>query len=113
MRSTQIPKYQIQIIELLSWIKAAGFVDAREDDDICICPQTRRMKRYKKMSRRHKRTALPVPTRRHLRRAGINVSLEPLGDIYYAEHGSFSGAGNTESTAILSMLNQVRMAYAH
>ena len=99
------PKAQIQIIDLLTWVKERGL---SEETERWLCPFTRRIRQRAQMKSHQVRTALPIPTLSSLRSRGMCVSLEDVGELKLARSHRFLGAGVGESEALLSMLHQLR-----
>lgn len=101
------PKAQIQIIDLLTWVKERGL---SEETERWLCPFTKRIKQRSQMRPHQSRTALSIPTPHSLRSRGMNVEIEDLGELKLARSHRFLGAGPGEAEAVLSMLHQLRHA---
>jgi len=96
---------QEQIIDLLSWVKKRKL---SAETERWLCPFSRRIKHRLHMLPHQKRTALPVPTVTSLRKGGMEVESENVGNLKIVRSRRFIGAGATEIDAVLSMLNQFR-----
>lgn len=100
---------QAHYLELLKWIHQFGFRPAQiPGEDLCLCPFTKRIKRYRDFQPHQKRNVYWIPNVKGLRELGIHVELEKRREGTIIANDYFLAFGVTEKEACLSLMNSVR-----
>lgn len=103
---------QTHFIELLRWTRKHGFQPSKPSaKEIFLDPFTRRMCRHSDLKPHQAVHALWIPSKKGLEELGLTVETKKIGGMTIAKLAGFHGSGPTEKEALLSTLNQARLAF--